>query len=100
MLEEANEVHADQKHLTTELDTLQERVDRASNAEERNALTQQMERDKSNLAELKIVERDRSASLVQMEQRLQIAQDKLAAIEDELGAVIAQLRPISKGEGK
>jgi len=32
-----------------------------------------------------------------MEQRLQVAQDKLAAIEDELSAVVARLGPLSKG---
>jgi len=95
-----NDLHLDQKHIAAELETLQEHVDKASNTDERNALATEIERQKSNLAELKNIERDRTATLQQMEQRLQAAQEKLAGIEDELSAVVARLGPISKGTGQ
>ena len=95
-----NDVRIDQKHIEAELQTAQEQLDKSSNAEERNALSEQIERQKSNQAELKNVERDRAATVQQMEQRLQAAEDKLAGIEDELGAVISRLQPPSKPAGQ
>ncbi len=95
-----NDIHADQKHIETVLENEQEAIDKMANADEKNSLSMEIERQKSNLAELKNVERDRNTTLQQMEQRLQGAQDKLAGIEDELSAAISQLRPLSKGAGQ
>jgi len=92
-----SDLHRDQKHLEADLQNTQEHLDKASNPDERNALSNEIDRQKSNLAEMKVAERDRTATLQQMEQRLQVAQDKLAAIEDELSAVVARLGPLSKG---
>ena len=91
-----SDLHLDQKHVATELETLQEHLDKASTPDERNALSTEIERQKSNQAELKNAERDRTATLQQMEQRLQAAQDKLSAIEDELTAVVARLGPMKE----
>ena len=95
-----SDVRIEQKHIETELEAVQEHRDKASNADERNALSNEIERQRSNLAELRNVERDRTATLQQMEQRLQAAQDKLAGIEDELGAAVSRLGPIRKDAGQ
>lgn len=91
-----NDVRLEQKHLSAELPALQDHLEKSSSADEKSALSNEIERQKSNLEELKNVERDRTTTLQQMEQRLQTAQDKLAGIEDELSAAVSRLGPPSK----
>ena len=94
-----NEVHQDQKHIAAELNHAEDQLDKASNPDERNALAQQIEQHKSNLAELKMAERDWNTTQQDKELRLQNAQDKLASIESELNSAISRLGPIKKDAG-
>ena len=91
-----NDIHVDQKRLAAEMEQTQEQMDKATNAEEKNGLAQENDRRKSNLETLKNVEREANATLQEMEQRLQNAQDKLAGIESELNAAISRLGPATK----
>lgn len=91
-----NGIRLDQKQVTDELARTEDRLDKAQNADERAALSQDVDRHKSNLAALKNAERDANTILQDMEQRLQNAQDKLASIEEELNAAISRLGPLPK----
>jgi chromosome segregation ATPase len=95
-----NDVRREQKLVTTELETAQENLDKATSADERNALSTEIERHKSNIAALKTVERDETVTLQEMEQRLQTAQDKLESIQDQLNTAISRLGPVSKDAGQ
>lgn len=91
-----NDVRLDQKRVTDDLARAEGQLDKAQSADERTALSQEVDGHKSNLATLKGVEHDTTTILQDMEQRLQNAQDKLASIEDELNAAISRLGPIPK----
>lgn len=95
-----NEIHLDQKQVATELDRAEDQLEKAANPDERNAVAQDIERHKSHLATTKTAERDWTATLQDMQQRLQIAQDKLASIESELNSAIARLGPLPKEAGQ
>jgi uncharacterized coiled-coil DUF342 family protein len=95
-----NGIHRDQKQIAAELDRLQDQFDKSANPEERNAITHDLEQHKSNLAGLNTAERDWNATLSEMQQRLQSAQDKLAGIESELNSAIARLSPASTDAGR
>lgn len=95
-----NDVHRDQKRAEAELEDAQERFDRAGNSDEQKALSSDIERRKSSMAALKMLERDSSTTLQEMEQRLRAAQDQLANIDDELNAAVSRLRPITKDAGQ
>jgi len=91
-----NENRLDQKQVAADLDRTQELLDKATNEDERNGLVQGIDQHKSNLAVLKTLERDLTATLQEMEQRLQNAQDKLETIESDLNAAISRLSPTPK----
>jgi chromosome segregation ATPase len=95
-----NEIHLNQKQIGAELDRAEDQLEKAANPDERNAVAQEIERNKSNLAGLKTAERDWTTTLQDMQQRLQNAQDKLANIESELNAAIARLGPVQKDTGQ
>jgi len=95
-----NEIHLNQKQIATEMDRAQDQLEKAANPDERNSFAQEIERLKSNLAGLKTAERDWTANLQEMQQRLQSAQDKLAGIESELNSAIARLGPAPKDTGQ
>ncbi len=90
------EVQRDQKLVTSDLQRAEDRLSQASDAEERKHIAEEIERHKSNIAASTVEERGRTATLQQMEQRLQTAQDSLEQIESELNAIIARLRPGGK----
>jgi chromosome segregation ATPase len=91
-----NGIHVDQKRLAAETDHAEEQIDKAANADEKNALAQENERRKGDLETMKSIEREANTTLQEMEQRLQNAQDKLASIESELNATISRLGPVAK----
>jgi hypothetical protein len=91
-----NGIHLDQKRVSADLDRAGDQLEKDVNPDERNAIAERIEEQKSNLAGLKIAERDLAATLQDMQQRLQNAQDKLAGIESELNAAIARLGPAPK----
>jgi hypothetical protein len=95
-----NEIRQNQKQSAVDLDHAEDQLDKTSNPDERNAFAQDIERQKSHLAELKTAERDWNATLQEMQQRLQNAQDKLANIESELNSAIARLSPVQKDRGR
>jgi chromosome segregation ATPase len=90
----------DQKLLAADLNHAEDQLEKAASADEREALAQAIDQRKSNLAALKTAERDFSANLQEMEQRLQDAQDKLENIEAELNAAMSRLSPSPKDAGK
>lgn len=91
-----NENRLGQKQVTADSNRAQEQLDKATNEEERNALAQEIDRDNSNLAMLKTVERDLTTTLQEMEQRLQNAQDRLDTIESDLNAAVSRFSSTSK----
>jgi len=95
-----NRIHLDQKRASDDLAHAEVQLDKTQNPDERNAVSQEVDRQKSNIAALKAAERDSNTTLQEMEQRLQNAQDKLASIEAELNAAIARLGPNSKDTGQ
>jgi chromosome segregation ATPase len=86
-----NGIHLDQKRAADEVARAEDRLEKAQNLDERNALSQDIDRRKSDVAALKAIERDSNSNLQAMEQRLQNAEDKLANIEGELNAAISRL---------
>ena len=86
-----SDIHSDQKRLAAEMKIAEEQMDKATNPDEKNAMGQDNERRKANLEALKNAEREAASTLQDMEQRLQNAQDKLAAVEAELNAAISRL---------
>jgi hypothetical protein len=95
-----SQIHLDQQHAAVDADHAQEQLDKSSSADERNALAQDIERQKSNLAALKTAERDQNQTVLDAEQRLQSAKEKLESIESELSAAISRLGPVSKDTGQ
>ncbi|HEY2472317.1 MAG TPA: hypothetical protein VGI45_31310 [Terracidiphilus sp.] len=91
-----NGIHVDQRRLAAEMTHVEEQIDKAANADEKNALAQENERRKVNVETMKNIEHEASTSLQFMEQRLQNAQDKLSSIESELNAAISRLGPAVK----
>jgi peptidoglycan hydrolase CwlO-like protein len=92
-------IHQDQQQIAAELDTLQNKLDTAANADERNAISQDIEVHKSHLAGLKSAERDWNSTLLDMQERLRNAQNTLADIESKLSSTIAQ-RSVASDAGK
>lgn len=95
-----NEIHLNQQQIAAELDRAEDRLEKATNVDVRNAVAQDIERHKSNLTGLKTVEKDTTTTLQEMQQRLQNAQDKLASIESELNSAIARLGPAARDAGQ
>jgi predicted nucleic acid-binding Zn-ribbon protein len=93
-----SDIHRDQKTAEADLARTQEQLDKATSLDEQNALSNEIARQKSNIASLKIAERDSAATLQQMEERLQVAQEKLASIDDELNGVISRLTSRDAGQ--
>lgn len=91
-----NEIHESQKHLSSELEAFDDRLEKVASPDERNAIERDVEQRKSNLSELETAERDCNSTLQDMEQRLQSAQDKLDSIDSELNSAIARLSPVPK----
>ena len=91
-----NDIHTDQKRLAAEMKEGEEQIDKATDANLKSALAQEQERRKTNIETMKNIEHEASATLQDLEQRLQSAQDKLANIEGELNAAISRLGPVSK----
>jgi len=89
-----NEIHQDQKQIAAELESAQNKLEIAASADEKNAISQGIEDRKSHLAGLKSAERDWNSTLLDMQQGLQTAQDKLADIESKLSSAITQ-RPVA-----
>jgi septal ring factor EnvC (AmiA/AmiB activator) len=79
-----------------DLQRAEDHLSRSSDADERKRISEEVERNKSNIAAMTTEERGRTTTLEQMEQQLQTAQDSLEQIESELNAIIARLRPSGK----
>lgn len=94
--EKVSNVHNAQQQLSASLERMQTRLDETTNADEKTALSRQIEQLKGNVDLLKNSERDSNTNLQDMQQRLRDAQDKLAGIEAELNAAISRLAPASK----
>ena len=94
-----NGIHQDQKQIAAELDHAQDQLDKTANPDERNAIAQDIDRRKANLAGLKAAEREWKSTLQNLQQRLQNAQDKLASIEAELSAAMVRLTPRPRDAG-
>ena len=94
-----NENHSAQVHLAADLERAQAQLDKSTSVDERNAITQEIERAKANSAELKSAERDQDAAIQDADQRLRDAKDKLETIEAELSAAVSHLSPIPKDAG-
>lgn len=90
-----NGIHQDQKQIASEIESAQKKLDEVTNADEKNAISADIEARKSHLAGLKSAERDWNSTLLDMSQRLKSAQDKLEEIDVELNATISHLRPAS-----
>jgi hypothetical protein len=90
------DIQRDQKMIASELERKEENLSKASKPDEQKQFADEVERLKGNIAALKIEERGRSATVQQMEQRLQVAQDSLQDIEKELNEIIARVRPGNK----
>lgn len=90
--ERLDNMHRNQQQLVSELAHLQDQADKATNADEKSALSRDIDRIKSNNDLLKTAEHDSATNLQDMQQRLRDAQDKLAGIEAELSAAISRLR--------
>lgn len=95
-----NDIHHDQMQLTADLKKTQDLLDRSTDENERKALSADLDQRTANLSELKVVERDATTTLQDMQQRLQNAQDKLAEIESEMSAAISRLQPLPKDTGQ
>ena len=74
------DVQRDQKMVVGEVGRTEDRLSRASTPEEKDALTQEMERLKANVAALKVEEQGRATTLQEMQERLKTAQDNLDSI--------------------
>lgn len=94
-----NDTHSAQVHLTADLERAQTQLDKSTSGDERNAVSQEIERAKANSVELKAAERDQNAAIQDADQRLQAAKDRLENIEAELSAAISHLSPVSKEAG-
>jgi DNA polymerase I-like protein with 3'-5' exonuclease and polymerase domains len=90
------EIERDQKRGTSELERTEDRLSQAKDQQEQKAIADDIERQKANIAALKIEEGGRAAALQQLEQRLQSAHDNLEDTQRELNEIIARLRPGSK----
>jgi hypothetical protein len=90
------DIQRDQKLTASELEHAEDNLNQASNPDEQKHFADEVERLKGNIAALKIEESGRSATLQEMEQRLQTAQDSLQDIEKELNEIIARVRPGTK----
>jgi chromosome segregation ATPase len=90
------DIQRDQKLEATELQRAEDHQNEASTDDERKHFAEEIERHKSNLAALKIEDRERTATLQQMEDRLQTAQDALDKIQNELNGIISRMRPADK----
>lgn len=97
--EKLNQIHFDQLHTASDMARAQDQFDKSSSAGEKEGLTHEIERAKSNIADLKIAERDQNAAVQDADQRLQAAKDKLEGIEAELSAAISHLSPVTKDAG-
>jgi chromosome segregation ATPase len=87
--------HAEQQRAA-DMERLRDELDKATEPQVREALSARIEELKSLADQTKNAERDANANLQAMQQRLQEAQDKLAAIDDELSAAISRLAPLPK----
>lgn len=94
--EKLNTTHSLQQQMTASLERAQDRLDKATSADEKNAASKQIEQLKATLDLLKNNERDSNTSLLDMQQRLREAQDKLAGIEAELNSAVARLASAPK----
>jgi hypothetical protein len=94
--EKLNDIQRDQKLVASDLEHAEDEQSEVSDEDGKRAIAQKIEGDKANIAAFKIVERERSTTLEQMEERLQTAQDSLDNIQNELNAVIARLHPSGK----
>lgn len=90
------DVQRDQKLVAGELARAEDQLSGASDTDARKHLADAIERNKASLDAMKIEANGRTATLQQMEQRLQNAQDSLENIENELNAIIARLHPVGK----
>lgn len=95
-----NGIHLDQRRAADDLARAEDRLNKTQNPDERNAISQELDRQKLNVAALKASERDSTTTLHEMEQRLQIAQDKLTSIEAELNTAISRLAPTPTDTGQ
>jgi chromosome segregation ATPase len=90
------DVQRDQKLTASELEHAEDNLSQASKPDEQKHFADEVERLKGNIAALKIEESGRVATLQEMEQRLQTAQDSLQDIEKELNEIITRVRPGTK----
>jgi chromosome segregation ATPase len=90
-------INQDQEHADADLDRLEKAQENATDPDLRNGIAQEIERLKSSLTALKKSERDWNTTLLDREQRLQNAQDRLADIQSQLDSALARLGPAPKG---
>ena len=95
-----DEVRRIEKQEADHLEQAEDRLDKTTNADERNKLSGEIAAEKSNIPALKEAEHDCSVTLQSMEQRLQSAQDKLASIEAEISTAMSRIAPTTKGTGQ
>lgn len=91
-----NDIRANKQVITSELDRDQSKLAEATSPEEKKAFEDRIEGMKSALATMTSTEREWNSTLLDMQRRLQDAEDKLAGIESELNAAITRLAPHGK----
>ena len=90
------DIQRDRKLVANDLEHAEDRLSQVSDAGEKKAISDEIERYKGNMAALKMEESGRETALQQMEQRLRTEQDSLENIEKELNAIVARLSSSSK----
>jgi chromosome segregation ATPase len=86
----------DQKVVAGDLARAQDKVSQISDPTEKMHLNEEIDRQKSNIAALKTDEQSRSTTLEEAREQLRTAQDNLDKTENELNAILRQLRPASR----
>ena len=87
------QIQQDEKGLVAELNRVEEQLNQATDAGEQKHLTDEVQRNKSNLAALKGEEQLRATAVQEAQERLRNAQEALDSTQSELNDMLKRLSP-------
>ena len=85
------QIQSDQGRTLGELDRAQDKVDHSSDPTEQKQLTEEVQRIKTNISTLKILEQARQSAVDEAQQRLRDSQDALQEVQEQLDAMTKKL---------
>ena len=85
------QIQSDQGRTLGELDRAQDKVDRSSDPTEQKQLTEEVQRLKTNISTLKILEQARQSAVDEAQQRLRDSHDAVQEVQEQLDAMTKKL---------